>query len=71
MKQLKIFSASLLLGLLCTGHVMAIEEPKYEVIQTDGAFEIRKYAPILIAETFVDGDMDEACLLYTSDAADD
>ena len=60
MKQLKIFSASLLLGLLCTGHVMAIEEPKYEVIQTDGAFEIRKYAPILIAETFVDGDMDEA-----------
>ena len=60
MKQLKIFSASLLLGLLCTGHVMAIEEPKYEVIQTDGTFEIRKYAPILIAETFVDGDMDEA-----------
>lgn len=60
MKQLKIFSASLLLGLLCTGHVMAIEEPKYEVIQTDGAFEIRKYAPILIAETLVDGDMDEA-----------
>ena len=60
MKQLKIFSASLLLGLLCTGHVMAIEEPKYEVIQTDGAFEMRKYAPILIAETMVDGDMDEA-----------
>lgn len=60
MKQLKIFSASLLLGLLCTGHVMAIEEPKYEVIQTDGGFEMRKYAPILIAETTVDGDMDEA-----------
>jgi hypothetical protein len=60
MKLLKIFCASLLLGILCTGHVMAIEEPKYEVIQTDGAFEIRKYAPILIAETMVDGDMDEA-----------
>lgn len=60
MNQLKIFGASLLLGLLCTGHVMAIEEPQYEVIQTDGAFEIRRYAPILIAETFVDGDMDEA-----------
>ena len=49
-----------LLVLLCIGHAMAIEEPKYDVIQTDGSFEIRKYAPILIAETFVDEDMDEA-----------
>ena len=49
-----------LLVLLCIGQAMAIEEPKYDVIQTDGSFEIRKYAPILIAETFVDGDMDEA-----------
>ena len=49
-----------LLVLLCIGHAMAIEEPKYDVIQTDGSFEIRKYSPILIAETFVDGDMDEA-----------
>ena len=49
-----------LLVLLCIGHATAIEEPKYDVIQTDGSFEIRKYAPILIAETFVDGDMDEA-----------
>ena len=49
-----------LLVLLCHGQAMAIEEPKYDVIQTDGSFEIRKYAPILVAETFVDGDMDEA-----------
>lgn len=39
---------------------MAIEEPKYEIIQADGNFEIRKYAPILIAETLIEGDMDEA-----------
>ena len=39
---------------------MATEEPKFDTIQADGSFEIRKYAPLLIAETYVDGDMDEA-----------
>jgi len=60
MNQLKFIGISCLLSLLCIGNAMAIEEPKYEVIQVDGPFEIRKYAPILVAETFVDGDMDEA-----------
>jgi hypothetical protein len=44
----------------CTGHAMAVEEPKYEVLLSEGAFEVRKYAPQLIAETVVVGDMDEA-----------
>ena len=39
---------------------MAIEEPQYKVTLSDGSFEIRQYAPFLIAETLVDGDMDEA-----------
>lgn len=39
---------------------MAIEEPKYQVLLREGAFEVRRYEPMLIAETWVDGDMDEA-----------
>ena len=39
---------------------MAIEEPKFTAHLTEGAFELRQYAPYLIAETAVAGDMDAA-----------
>ncbi|MFY8178474.1 MAG: SOUL family heme-binding protein [Limnohabitans sp.] len=39
---------------------MAIEEPRYDVIITQPPFELRHYAPTLIAQTIVDGDMDTA-----------
>lgn len=40
--------------------VMAYEEPKYRVIETVGAFEIREYAPTIVAEVEVEGDRSEA-----------
>ena len=32
------------------------EAPRHEVLLTDGAFELRRYAPTLVAATFVEGD---------------
>ena len=37
---------------------MAIEETEYDVLQSDGNFELRNYYPHIVAETFVDGDFD-------------
>jgi SOUL heme-binding protein len=45
---------------LFPGNAMATEEPKYDVISKDDNFELRQYAPMLIAETWVSGDQDEA-----------
>jgi effector-binding domain-containing protein len=39
---------------------MAIEEAKYEVVKKDNEFEIRDYAPHILAETVVEGDFEEA-----------
>jgi hypothetical protein len=40
--------------------VMAIEEAKYTVVIKDREFEIRDYAPHILAETIVEGDFEEA-----------
>jgi hypothetical protein len=51
---------ALLVGFLGMESAMAIEEPKYEVRISQAPFELRHYAPTLIAQTIVEGDMDEA-----------
>ena len=39
---------------------MATEEPEYTVIEKSGAFELRSYSPMIVAETRVSGSMDDA-----------
>ncbi len=39
---------------------MATEEVLYKVLKASGAFEIRSYAPSILAETIVDGDLEGA-----------
>ena len=53
-------STAVLIGLLWTNSLMAAEEPKFDLLLEEDRFEIRRYAPQIIAETFVDGDMDSA-----------
>ncbi len=45
---------------LFTGGVMAIEEPAYSVISKNQSYEIRKYASVIVAETKVDADFENA-----------
>jgi hypothetical protein len=49
-----------LLSLTFIFSAMAYEEPKYQVVSQNEDFEIRQYAPMLIAEVYVEGDMDQA-----------
>ncbi|MCE9640673.1 MAG: heme-binding protein, partial [Betaproteobacteria bacterium] len=39
---------------------MAIEEPAFEKLEQVENIEIRQYRPVIVAETFVDGDMGAA-----------
>jgi len=54
------FAGLLAMGLTAGSMVMAVEEPKFEVTVKDGNCEVRRYAPVIVAETYVEGDMDAA-----------
>ena len=53
-------TAIVLSSVLGANLTMAIEEPKFETVLKDEAFEIRRYPPLVVATTQVPGDMDAA-----------
>lgn len=46
--------------LLSSSTAMAVEEPPFQSLVKDGAFELRRYPALVVAETVVKGDMDAA-----------
>ena len=49
-----------LITLFFASLVMAVEEPKYSVLEQSGEFELRYYAPLILAQVEVAGDLDSA-----------
>jgi SOUL heme-binding protein len=47
-------------AILFAGAVMAIEEPQFTLLEKTPPFELRSYAPMILAEVQVEGDLDEA-----------
>lgn len=39
---------------------MALEKPSYEVLDSEGRMELRRYEPYIVAETFVDAEFERA-----------
>jgi hypothetical protein len=58
--RLLIRSIPILMTLIFAGTVMAIEEPQFTVLEKTPPFELRAYAPMILAEVQVEGDLDEA-----------
>ena len=57
---MRLFTAILFLLLTGATTAMATEEAPYTVIITDDIFELREYAPQVLAEIIVDGDLEGA-----------
>lgn len=59
MRNLKLIALTLALMAL-TGMAMATEEAEYDVVRQDGDFELRDYAPQIVAEVVVSGSFSDA-----------
>jgi len=55
--RITVAAAVILMGVM---KAMAIEEAPYKVLKSSGSFELREYAPHILAETVVEGDLESA-----------
>lgn len=60
MKQLFHILFAVTLTFAGGNEAMALEEAKYNVKEKEGKFEVREYSPHILAETIVQGDLEEA-----------
>ncbi len=61
--DLKQFLARIFLAVIALtfmGVVMATEEPQFSILEKAPPFELRSYAPMILAEVKVEGDLEEA-----------
>jgi hypothetical protein len=47
-------------AVIATPTAMAIEEPRFKVLEQDGSFELREYSPYVVAETRVEAGFEDA-----------
>jgi hypothetical protein len=60
MKDFSLRVLAFLTSILIASAAMATEEPKYTLLEKSESFELRAYAPLIVAEVKVDGDLDAA-----------
>jgi hypothetical protein len=59
-KRVRFVTAAVVCGWFLPGVALAIEEPGYGVLERHGSIELRSYDEIVLAETVVDADFDDA-----------
>ncbi len=55
-----VVAVGFVVSFLFVSQAMAVEEPSYQVLQTESPFELRRYAGFIVAETELTGDFDSA-----------